>query len=221
MSRNQIGGIFLLVIILAFIALVSGLLYFKFKYSDVTESESNLIATKYDDIESKTETAPSQVTKLITYTNLKYGYSIQFPPLLAVREFPDTKTGAGFRPVSEPEDPQYEVISIDVLRRTADMAQTPLSDYAKTAAAVEIQNYTKLNSIEEVKTDSGLVGYKTTWIVLPMRVLGASTSAQNSVSLPITYFDLPGETIPSTVQVTLNDPEYIEAYNLMIKTFSE
>lgn len=221
MTRNQIGGMLLLVVLLAFFAIVSGVLYFKFKFGDSfktkisTGVDGSVVEIKNDDVSTP------QPTKMITYSNNKYGYSIQFPPLLAVREFPDTKTGAGFRPVNQPEDPQYEVISIDVLRRTADMARTPLSEYAKTAAAVEIQNYTKLNSIEEIKTDSGLVGYKTTWIVLPMRVMGASSSAQNSVSLPITYFDLPNETIPSTVQVTLNDPEYIEAYNLMIKTFSE
>lgn len=167
---------------------------------------------------------PSQATtphvSMKVYVNSEYGYQISYPDTLAVREFPDTKTGAGFRPANMPEDPQYEVITINVLEKNADMANDPLSSYATVAATIQIQNYLKLNSINPVMAQNGITGYQTTWMVTPLAVLGATESGQPTVSLPITYFDLPSAKMPSTVQVSLSDQKYINDYEQMIKTFN-
>lgn len=155
---------------------------------------------------------PSAVTNvsLQTYTNSKYGYQITYPSSLKIREFPDTGTGAGFRPADKPADPQYEVITVNVLPKVANEATTPLSEYAKIAAPLEIQNYQKLNSLEEIKTTSGEVGYKTTWLI----------AGQRDVSLPITYFALPAPNTYSTVQVSLSDKAYLSQYDQMITTLT-
>ena len=162
-----------------------------------------------------------QPVTMKTYVNSTYGYKIGYPDTLAVREFPDTKTGAGFRPANMPEDPQYEVITINVLEKNADLVNDPLAEYAKVAASIQIQNYQKLNSINPVTTDSGVTGYQTTWMVTPLAILGATQSGQPTVSLPITYFDAPKAPMPSTVQVTLSDENYMNTYETMIKTFGD
>lgn len=164
--------------------------------------------------------APSQSPSMLTYINSKYGYSIQYPSSLAVREFPDTGTGAGFRPADKPEDPRYEVITINALEKNAALADDPLSDYATAAAIIQIQGYQKLNSIIPVTTNSGLTGYETTWMISGPPVLGATYSGQLTQSLPITYFDLPKANMPSTAQIYLSDQNYIAIYQNMIKTFS-
>ncbi len=162
----------------------------------------------------------ASLVKMKVYTNTEYGYQISYPDTLAYREFPDTNTGAGFRPVNLPEDPQYEVITINFSEKNADMANDPLADYAAVAATIQIQNYQKLNSINPVMAQNGITGYQTTWMVSPIPILGSSEVQTPSVSLPITYFDLPNAKLPSTVQVSLSDEKYVNDYETMIKTFS-
>lgn len=202
----------LLILVLIGIVSISGFFYFRNQSSNdkqgtLSQSEDKLV--------------PPKAPQFKTYTNTKFGFSIQYPQTLEVREYPDTNDGAGFRPAGTSEDPVNEVIEIRVLEKNADMANDPPEDYAKVAATIQIQNYQKLNSIEPVTTNSGLTGYKTTWMVTPTAVLGATESGQPTVSLPITYFDLPKAQTPSTVQVTLGDKNYDSDYEAMIKTFSE
>jgi hypothetical protein len=154
-----------------------------------------------------------------TYVNNKFGYGINYPDSWAFREFPDTQTGAGFRPSSSPNDVASECISVDERGTAANEYNTPFNEYVKKAAAVEIQGYERLNSIKSITTTSGLVGFETTWIYRTM-------NGQEKVSLPITYFENK-KTIQTgnsqlkykTVQVSLNDENCVGTYNQMLSTF--
>lgn len=202
MRLNQKGAVSYLIAFLVVAVLVSGFLYFRFKVSD------------------RKIVPPTQIgIQMQTYTNSKYGFSVQYPETLVVREFPDTKDGAGFRPANTSDDSAREIITISVLEKNADLVNDPLFEYAKVAASIQIQNYQKLNTIEAVKTSDGVIGYKTTWDVLPMPILGASPSAQTQVSLPITYFDLKEASLSSTVQISLEDQKYENEYTQIIDSY--
>lgn len=152
-----------------------------------------------------------------TYTNEEFGYTIKYPNDWTYREYPATQTGAGFRPINQPDEVQYEFINIDA-RRGAEMDDNMLfSDYVKEAAIKEIQNFEKLNSIEEIITDTGIKGYTTTWIYYSMR------DNKKDISLPITYFDY-RKTIESvkymTIQSSLENKDYQKIYEQMLSTFN-
>lgn len=155
----------------------------------------------------------------LTYRNEKFGYSVDYPGNWTFREFPDTRTGAGFRPVSSPEDVASECVAVDARGTAENEYDTPFDAYVKKAAIVEIQGFEKLNSIEPVTTAGGLTGYRTTWVYRDMR-------GQEAVSLPITYFDDRqtaqteyGELKYKTVQISLNGKECEATYDRMLFTF--
>lgn len=174
---------------------------------------------RYVSTESSEEKS-SSLTEYNTYLNSKYGFSVEYPTSLEVREFPGSKDGAGFRPAGTPEEPVNEVITISVLPKSGDMKNQTLAKYAEVAAISQIQNYQKLNTIEAVKSSGGAIGYKTTWDVLPLTILGSSPSGQTKVSLPITYFDLKDEASTSVVQITLNDMKYENQYTKIIDSYT-
>lgn len=205
MRLNQKGALAYLITFLVLVVLISGFLYFRKFYSPSSKVDSQSLMSQKE---------------VKTYTNTKYGFSVQYPSTLIVREFPDTQDGAGFRPVNTADDPSSEAITVSVLQKNADLVNDPLSEYAKVAASSQIQNYQKLNTIEAVKTQSGVIGYKTTWDVLPLAILGASPSAQTRVSLPITYFDLKESYKSLSVQLILEDAKYENEYEEMIRAYT-
>ncbi len=220
MRFSQRGHVAVFVIVLVIIAAVLGATFYYLKYNH--QNGNPLSTTPTASIVTQSTPQPSTSSAIMkTYNNEKYNFSIQYPSTLAVREFPNTKDGAGFRPADKSEDPQYEIITIQVLPKIGNMAKEPLVDYAKVAASVEIQGYQDQKSISEVKTNGGIIGYETTWVVTPPSILRSTEVQEPSVSLPITYFDLPGATIPSTVQVNLSDNNYADTYQQMIKTFAD
>lgn len=154
-----------------------------------------------------------------TYINEKFGYSVNYPNSWTFREFPDTKMGAGFRPLSSPEDIASECVNVDARGTAENEYNTPFDEYVKRAAAVEIQGFEKLNSIKPIRTASGLTGYETTWIY-------KNITGQERISLPITYFEHKktiqetfGPLKFKTVQITLNDISCEGIYNQMLSTF--
>lgn len=160
-------------------------------------------------------TIAKPVAAATTYTNSLYDYSVDYGADWTFREFPSTKTGAGFRPLSSPDEIASECIAVDASGSAENERNTPFADYVKRAAVSEIQNYEKLSTIETVTTASGLVGYKTTWVYSTM-------DGQKKISLPITYFELnarPKSGEPKTVQIRLDESECLAAYDQMIKTF--
>ncbi|MDD5569131.1 MAG: hypothetical protein PHG23_01835 [Candidatus Pacebacteria bacterium] len=195
MSKNS------LIIILALIIVIGGLACWHYK--DVIVK----------DVEPQDETIGWKI-----YQNDKFGYSIGYPSDWTYREFPDTKTGAGFRPLSSPAEITSECIVVDERGTAENEYNVPFNEYVKEAAIVEIQNYEKLNSIEAVTAANGIIGYKTTWIY---RTMGG----QEKISLPITYFDDKktietenGQIKYRTVQVVLENEACADIYNQMIST---
>ncbi len=150
-----------------------------------------------------------------TYTNEKFGYTIKYPNDWTYREYPDTQTGAGFRPINQSNEVQYEFINVGAYGSAENEYNVPFDDYVKEAAIAEIQNYEKLNSIKQITTDAGIKGYETTWIYYDMR------SKEKKASLPITYIDYQ-KTVGSkykTIQINLGNEDYEKIYDQMISTF--
>lgn len=149
-----------------------------------------------------------------TYINTKHSYSVKYPTNWTFREFPDSQNGAGFRLLEKPNEIQYEVININFSNRALDSQNIPFEEYVKKAAIEDIQNYQSLATIDQVVTQTGLVGYKTTWNVIP--IMGNTTKTY--VSLPLTYFDTKNES-GDTVQISLTDGAYLSIYNQVLSTF--
>lgn len=152
------------------------------------------------------------------YTNQKFGYSINYPSGWFAREFPDTQSGAGFRPSGSADSIASECITVDERGTAANEYNTPFNEYVKKAAAIEIQNYEKLNSIKTVTTTDGVVGYETTWVYRTL-------SGQEKISLPITYFENKkiiqeggGQLRYKTIQVVLESNDCKETYDQMLAT---
>ncbi len=154
----------------------------------------------------------NQVSDWQTYQNKKYGYQINYPKNWATREFPDTGTGAGFRLTNEPSDPYHEFIAIDWGARPSNYCNVSFDEYVKKyGAAVEIQNYETLNSISQITTDSGIIGYETTWKYKTFQ-------GEEKISLPITYFPS-AENNCSAIRVSLSNANFMKEYDQILVTF--
>lgn len=149
---------------------------------------------------------PPQTVTWKTYSNTKYNYTIDYPNDWTFIEYPDSKNGASFN----------NAISISVGKTLLSYANQTFEEYVKTAGT-EIQNYNKLASFKKVTTLSGAVGYETTWMVQPMTINGVPPTAKDSESLPITYFEIPGDKT-ALVRVTLDRKEDLDVYEKMIVT---
>ncbi|MDD4785216.1 MAG: PsbP-related protein [Candidatus Shapirobacteria bacterium] len=150
-----------------------------------------------------------------TYINKKYGYSIKYLNNWAFREFPDLRSGAGFKLISDIDiDEPYttEFIVVDARGRDGNHFNTNFDEYVKVAGTYEIEGYESLASIKKITTDTGLIGYETTWIY-------STRKGTKATSLPITYFN-PTNSSEYTVQVSLNDENYIDDYHKIISTFT-
>lgn len=151
------------------------------------------------------------------YINNKYHYGIDYPKKWACREFPDTANGAGFTPDAAVSTPYTEVMSIAEEGRATDDCSIPFSEYVKDIAIKNIQGFEKLNSIEKVTTQTGSIGYKTTWIYTDLM-------GQRHTSPPMTYFEDKGQTECNNqvgyVVFTLADSKYLDQYNTMLNTIN-
>ena len=145
------------------------------------------------------------------YINNKFAYSLDYPESWTFREFPETKTGAGFRPLDSLDEIASECINVNAQEMIKDI---PFIEYVKEAAIIEIQNFERLNSIKTVITPEGLVGYETTWLYKDL-------SGEEKISLPITYFENKGNAnYPrQLVQIILNQQDCQEVYDEMVLTF--
>jgi hypothetical protein len=152
------------------------------------------------------------------YTNAKYGYSIEYPSDWVLREYPDTQSGAAFRPSDKPNDFQYEFINVNDASRGLNYCDIPFSEYVKTAYSKEVGagNQT-LRSIEKVKNIYGVESYKTTWNS-PSPWNAVPNDTNQIVVGPVTYFGS-GKQDCNTPQISLDDNAYIDVYDTMITTF--
>lgn len=172
----------------------------------------------------KTEPTTSPISTLTqetawkTYSNVKFNYTVNYPGDWSVREYSDSKEGAAFNPVSQPGYPDSsDAISISAGQKTGNYVDKTLEEYAKVGASVEIQNYNSLASIKKITTVDGAVGYETTWMVQPMTINGQPPTGKGSESLPITYFEIPGNKT-MLVRVTLSKKEDLATYEKMLTT---
>ena len=161
----------------------------------------------------------NKITSQQTYINTKFGYSIAYPTNWVFREFPDTQTGAGFRPLNSSNDIASECVTVDARGTGENEYDAPFNEYVKKAAIIEIQGYEQLNSIKTITTATRLIGYETTWAY-------KDVNGQEKVSLPITYFDNKNtvqinnvQLKYKTVQITLNSQNCEEIYDQMLPTF--
>ncbi len=160
---------------------------------------------------------PAPDTNWKTYTNTKYNFSIDYPSDWGFREFPDTKNGAGFNPLGKPGYPdESESITVSSGQKIGGYDDKSFEEYVKIAGA-GIQNYNELASLKKVTTADGIVGYETTWMVQPMTINGQPPTSPDSESLPITYFEPPGDKI-ALVRISLNKKEDLEIYEKMLIT---
>lgn len=157
-----------------------------------------------------------------TYINEEFGYLIQYPSSLAIREFPDSKTGAAFRPVDSANKLENEVISISATSRAnnEELQNISFEEYTRLACGYEVQNDVDLNSHEEFKTNAGLIGY--------LVKCNASRNNESYVSDYTARFEnniiytYPESGISAKfdiVDVYLRDSEYEDLFREMIKTF--
>lgn len=193
---------------LTFVILVSAIITVFFLQNNKTATNQNTRPT-----------LPTEITNANwkTYTNAKYNYSINYPNNWTIREFPDSNDGAAFNPADKPGYPdKSDSISISVGQKIGNYINYTLEEYAKVAGA-EIQNYNNLASIKKLTTEDGVVGYETTWMVQPMSIMGRPPEGTESESLPITYFELPGNKA-SLVRISLDRDEDLDMYEKMITT---
>ena len=163
--------------------------------------------------------SPEANANIKTYTNTKYGYSFSYP---SDWEVLGTATDATFG--LAPKGDKEAVISVDVANMVFDdRGVIPFAEYAKVAAKNEIQGYTSLDSINKVTTNSGAVGYQTTWKVAPPPGVGGGTV---SVSNPMTYFPLSTKygtgLLSKRLQISgvSNYAKYSSVYQALILTVS-
>lgn len=157
----------------------------------------------------KSESSPESEWK--TYTNKKYGYTIDYPAFWTERSFGDSGTGLGDH--TQKDDYSKEFVVVDVMNKPGNYTNVPFKEYVKQAATYEIQNYQDLKTIETVVTKSGTEGYLTTWNVMSLG------SGSVTVSNPITYFPAPKNDNSITIQVRLDDLKYLDVYKQMLTTF--
>jgi hypothetical protein len=191
---------FLLLVLVAVILAFGGVIYWQYKNMSTRNTELPVKSAWQ------------------TYENTKFGYSIDYPVDWTFREFPDTRTGAGFRPSNSPDEIASECIDVDERGTAENEYNTPFDEYVKRAAIIETQDCEKLNSIRSVTTTVGLVGYETTWVYKTM-------DGQEKVSLPIAYFENKktvqeenGQLKYKTVQITLNNEDCEGTYNQILPT---
>lgn len=201
---------FIPVVILIVVVLVigaGGAYYFK----------SRSIPTRAPSPEATTSASPSA---MIVYKNPIHGFQFEYSPIFAF-EKSDNAVNAYLVPSGAKNPSDENAIMITVRHKTGDAetSLTPLTEYAKVAATQEIMNYVSLASIETITTKNGDIGYKTTWNRSGPFADGIELSTKHEPSDPITYFALPNEPY-YTVQFYLNNMDYLDEYNQIIKSYS-
>lgn len=205
-----------IIAVIAFLVLIAagGTAVYLLNNSRTGKSQNTQTAVEPTTVSSIT---PALAAKWKTYTNTKYNYSIDYPDDWSFRESPDSKNGAGFNPLNKPGYPdESDSISISAGQKMGGYEDNTFEEYVK-IAGTEIQNYNELASLKKVTTVDGIIGYQTTWMVQPLTIMGQPPTGGESESLPITYFELPGDE-SSLVRVSLNRDEDLNIYEKMLSS---
>ena len=95
------------------------------------------------------------------YKNADFGFSVLYPSDYSARELKWVKEPTGV--VLQKKE---GTITVQAMAAGTMYEDTPFDDYARIAAAAEIQNFDKLISIERFTSEYGIRGYKTYWKVI-------------------------------------------------------
>lgn len=153
----------------------------------------------------KTDTSPEGSPEEQQYVSKLASFSYLMPEGWQVEEKPEADYAIIRNQAGK------NIISIRVMEKPESLVELPFDQYATQAAKNEIQGYESLESIEQITTESGLTGYKTTWKI---KFLGG----EEFISNPITYFEHPLNQKDS-IQITLESADYASEYNLLINSF--
>ena len=209
--RSQSRSMLPLMALIAIVALI--VVGFAAYYLRTPSTDSSTLIVP-SPTQSKTMPEPSTTalaTEWKTYENTKHSFSIEYPSDWSVRAF---ESGASLNPLSMPGYPdKSDAISVSVGTKMGNYMNDSLEEYSKKAASSEIQNYGDLETIKKITTTDGTIGYMTTWVL--QSFLGRDSGT--SVSLPITYFELPANKT-QLVRVTLDRSEDLEVYEKMLQT---
>ena len=140
-----------------------------------------------------------------TYTNNNRGFSLKYPSDWRYEEL-ITRGGATFKS-KEGKD----TVSAQFFYKTNPLI-VDLKEYVQKGAIKEYPNFQELKTIQEITTDSKIIGYKVTWQYIQT---GQQTLL---VTLPITYFSAINN--DSTIKIALVDEQYANVYAGMLKSFN-
>lgn len=199
-------------LIIGFVLFFLALMYVIFELNQ-PETDTSFVEETTTRVVTPAPTLASELRLTNTYTNVQYRYSISYPEDWEYREYPDTKSGAGFYPSGKPDDYQSEYVTIDVVQRPQDMTQLSFDEYVKQAGPQEIQGYTLPASFEKFTTDSGITAYNIRW---QNTALGEDNI---HISNPRSYYPMPDKQTTATIQLSLTNHAYENVYNAMRKTF--
>lgn len=179
-----------------------------------------LLNERFQFVKTKVIENKDMISDTVPYKNPIYGFQVEYSKIFSFKESSDRKS-ISLIPSGKSIDNTDDAILITVRHKSGDpeTSKRPLAEYAKTAATEEIQNYNELASIDTITTESGEIGYLTTWKRQAPSMNGVVLNSKNEPSDPIAYFELPEEPY-YTVQVYLNDKAYLSEFNQILKTFS-
>jgi inhibitor of cysteine peptidase len=123
-----------------------------------------------------------------SYKNSDFGFSINYPSGYQAKEIKWARGAVGVELLKNGKG----VLSLQAMPTGTNYAGMPFKNYIKIAASVEIQNYTKLLSIETIVSDYDITGYKTYWLVIEHEDTDRGEINSTYEAGPIYYFPLLG-----------------------------
>ena len=213
MPKSSVKLLITTLIIVIVLVVTSTVFYFIGK----TQSTNRVSPTPTTTPTTTPPSPTSPVSTWKTYLNIKYNYSIDYLSNWVLSEYSNSQNGASFSPLSTSNNSDTSsAISIAVGKTLLNYTNQTLEEYAKIAGS-EIENHNSLASFKKIITSSGVVGYKTTWMVQGRTINGQPPMKGESESLPITYFEIPGNKT-EIIRVELQKKEYLETYETMLST---
>lgn len=96
-----------------------------------------------------------------TYRNKDFGFSVSYPFAYKAK-----RIGSGGADFGLNLEKPAGIITVQAMAAGTDYAEMPFAEYVLIAAASEIQNFEKLESLTRFVSASGVAGYKTFWQVV-------------------------------------------------------
>lgn len=136
---------------------------------------------------SPSPSSANSTSGLKTYTNSKYKFSIQYPNDWVLVPYASPDVMPGFKPENDPnyKDAYQSAFNIREGCYDPEVKKLDFKQWVASSAAFEVQGYSKLKSMEELTSNSGVKGYRVTWGTFIMG--GGAGEAE------VTYIKLPAQ----------------------------